>query len=131
MGVAVCAHVREVPARDLNLVRDSVQSKELPFRENLMAGAKFANVMIPNVLPEFLELTTEIILGFLPVNGAPTAWDRVPRKLCMVFKRAELRGHSQSRGEHVRCLAFCVPSRDSGWTMLPIPFSVLRRVPVS
>ena len=90
MGVAVRAHVREVPARDLNLVRDSVQSKEraerrrvelgriFPFRENLMAGAEFADVMIPNVLPEFLELTTEILLGFLPVNGAPTAWDRVP-----------------------------------------------------
>ena len=90
MGVAVRAHVREVPARDLNLVRDSVQSKEraerrrvelgriFPFCENLMAGAKFANVMIPSVLPEFLELTTEILLGFLPVNGAPTAWDRVP-----------------------------------------------------
>ena len=74
-----------------------------------MAGAEFADVMIPNVLPEFLELTTEILLGFLPVNGAPTAWDRVPRKLCMVFKRAELRGHSRSRGEHVRCLALCVP----------------------
>ncbi len=90
MGVAVPAHVREVPARDLNLVRDSVQSKEraeqrrvelgriFPFRENLMAGAEFADVMIPNVLPEFLELTTEILLGFLPVNGAPTVWDRVP-----------------------------------------------------
>ena len=126
MGVAVCAHVREVPARDLNLVRDSVQSQEqaerrrvelgriFPFREDLMAGAEFTNVMIPNVLPEFLELTTEVLLGFLPVNGAPTAWDRVPRKLCMVFKRAELRGHSRSRGEHVRCLAFCVPGRDNG-----------------
>ena len=59
-----------------------------------MAGAEFADVMIPNVLPEFLELTTEILLGFLPVNGAPTAWDRVLQKLCMVFMRAELRGHS-------------------------------------
>ncbi len=90
MGVAVRAHVQEVPARDLNLVRDSVQSKEraerrrvelgriFPFRKNLMAGAEFTDVMIPNVLPEILELTTEMLLGFLPVNGAPTAWDRVP-----------------------------------------------------
>ena len=115
MGVAVCAHVREGPARDLNLVRDRVQSQEraerrrvelwrmFPLREDLMAGAEFADVMIPNVLLEFLELTAEILLGFLPVNGALTAWDRVPRKLRMVFVRAELRGHSRC------CLALCVP----------------------
>ena len=121
MGVAVCAHVREGPARDLNLVRDRVQSQEraerrrvelwrmFPLREDLMAGAEFADVMIPNVLLESLELTAEILLGFLPVKGALTAWDRVPRKLRMVFVRAELRGHSRSRGEPVRCLALCVP----------------------
>ena len=115
MGVAVCAHVREGPARDLNLVRDRVQSQEraerrrvelwrmFPLREDLMAGAEFADVMIPNVLLESLELTAEILLGFLPVKGALTAWDRVPRKLRMVFVRAELRGHSQC------CLALCVP----------------------
>jgi hypothetical protein len=100
--------------------------------ENISLSRRpYGDVMIPNVLPEFLELTTEILLGFLPVNDAPTAWDRVRRKLCMVFMRAELRGHSQSRGEHVRCLALCVPGRDKGWTMLPIPFDVLRQVPVS
>ena len=115
MGVAVCAHVREGPARDLNLVRDRVQSQEraerrrvelwrmFPLREDLMAGAEFADVMIPNVLLESLELTAEILLGFLPVKGALTAWDRVPRKLCMVFVRAALRGHSRC------CLALCVP----------------------
>ena len=115
MGVTVCAHVREGPARDLNLVRDRVQSQEraerrrvelwrmFPLREDLMAGAEFADVMIPNVLLESLELTAEILLGFLPVKGALTAWDRVPRKLRMVFVRAALRGRSRC------CLALCVP----------------------
>jgi hypothetical protein len=62
MCVAVRAHVREMPARDLNLVRDSVQSQEraerrrvelgriFPFRKDLVAGAEFSDVMIPNVL---------------------------------------------------------------------------------
>ncbi len=120
-----------MPARDLNQVRDSVQSQEraeqcrvelgriFPFPEDLMAGAKFANVMIPNVLPEFLELTTEILLGFLPVNGAPTVWDQVPQNLCMVFMRAELRGHSQSRA-----CAFLVEIKDGQCFQFLSAFSV-------
>ena len=123
MAVAVRAHVREMPARDLNLIRDGVQGEKRAerhqveltrissFRENLMAGAKFANIVIPKILPEGLKLTTEILFGFLPVNGAPTAWGRVPRELGTVRKRAKLGEHSQSRSEHVRCLTFCTPGQ--------------------
>jgi hypothetical protein len=123
MAVAVRAHVREMPARDLNLIRDGVQSEKRverhqveltrisSFCKNLMAGAKFAIVVIPKILPEGLKLTTEILLGFLPVNCAPTVWDQVPRELGTVLERAELGGHSRSRGDHVKCLTFCVPGQ--------------------
>ena len=123
MALAVRPHVQEMPARDLNLIRDGVQSEKRAerrrveltrissFREDLMAGAEFVDVVIPKILPEGLKLMTEILLGFLPVNGAPTAWDQVPRELGTVLKRVELGGHSRSRGEHVHCLTFCVPGR--------------------
>ena len=74
-----------------------------------MAGAEFVDVVIPKILPELLQLTTEILFGFLTVNGAPTAWGRVPQELGTVLKRAELGGQSRSRGEHVRCLNIFAP----------------------
>ena len=108
MGVTVRVLVREMPTRDLNLVRDGIQGEKrakrcrveltgiFPFRENLMARTKFADVMIPNVLPEGLELTTEELLGFLPVDGALTAWGRVPQKLGgALLTIAELGRHSR------------------------------------
>ena len=76
-----------------------------------MAGAEFVDVVIPKILPEGLKLTTEILFGFLPVNGAPTAWGQVPRELGTVLKREELAGHSRSRGEHLRCLTFFAPGQ--------------------
>jgi hypothetical protein len=91
MGAAVRAHVREMPTRDLDLVRDSVQGEKraerrlmelsgvFPLHKNRMSGAKFADIMIPNILPKFLKLTSEILLGFSPVNSATTARSRVPR----------------------------------------------------
>ena len=76
-----------------------------------MARAKFVDVVIPKILPEGLKLTTEILVGFLPVKGAPTAWGQVPRELGTVLKKAELGGHLRSHGEHVRCLNFFAPGR--------------------
>ena len=70
-----------------------------------MARAEFVDVVIPKILPE------GILVGFLPVNGAPTAWGQVPRELGTVLKRPELGGHSRSRSEHVRCLNFFAPGR--------------------
>ena len=76
-----------------------------------MARAEFVDVVIPKILPEGLKLMTEILVGFLPVNSAPTAWGQVPRELGMVLKRAELGGQSRSRGEPMRCLNLCAPGR--------------------
>ena len=76
-----------------------------------MSGAEFIDIVIPKILREGLKLTTEILLGFLPINGAPTVWGQVPQELGTVLKRAELGGHSRSRGEHVRCLTFCAPGQ--------------------
>ena len=74
-----------------------------------MAGTEFADVVIPNVLSEGLELKMEVLLGFLPVDGALTTRCRVPRKLGASLKRAELGRHSHSRGTSVFCRRRCEP----------------------
>ena len=118
--MAVPARVRKMPTRNLDLVRDRVQSEKrskrrgeklsrvFPFRQDSMARAERSNIVITDVSPERFKLMAKVFFGCLPIfERAHAARDRVPRELeGALFESAELEmlecagfgGHSQAPG---------------------------------